>query len=377
MKQYNKEDVDRIVFISDIHLGVKNASIEWVDNVTKYFDNFFIPLLKKYINNKENVIVVIAGDFFDNRQHIDINILNIGVNIMKKISSLVEVFVIIGNHDIYKKKDTDVTSLRLFEFFDNVHLISELSELILKGKDDDHKRKMMLVPWVGNHAEETKILSKHTNEDFVIMHTDIAGLKFDNGREIIDGTNINVLKKGKIYSGHIHKRQESEKVVYLGSPYQMRRSDIGNDKGIYSLKITNESVEEVFELNKYSPKFLKLRLLDILELPLQKIKKLTENNYVDIIIKKSIMNEINMAKLMESMEICNTKKIEVILDKNDTEDVDNNPAAKKDMSISEIVAERLASFRDLTEEDRKTLTSMNINYLTLAAETLGSEIEIG
>lgn len=377
MKQYNKEDVDRIVFISDIHLGVKNASIEWVDNITKYFDNFFIPLLKKYINNKENVIVVIAGDFFDNRQHIDINILNIGVNIMKKISSLVEVFVIIGNHDIYKKKDTDVTSLRLFEFFDNVHLISELSELILKGKDDDHKRKMMLVPWVGNHAEETKILSKHTNEDFVIMHTDIAGLKFDNGREIIDGTNINVLKKGKIYSGHIHKRQESEKVVYLGSPYQMRRSDIGNDKGIYSLKITNESVEEVFELNKYSPKFLKLRLLDILELPLQKIKKLTENNYVDIIIKKSIMNEINMAKLMESMEICNTKKIEVILDKNDTEDVDNNPAAKKDMSISEIVAERLASFRDLTEEDRKTLTSMNINYLTLAAETLGSEIEIG
>lgn len=377
MKQYNKEDVDRIVFISDIHLGVKNASIEWVDNITKYFDNFFIPLLKKYINNKENVIVVIAGDFFDNRQHIDINILNIGVNIMKKISSLVEVFVIIGNHDIYKKKDTDVTSLRLFEFFDNVHLISELSELILKGKDDDHKRKMMLVPWVGNHAEETKILSKHTNEDFVIMHTDIAGLKFDNGREIIDGTNINVLKKGKIYSGHIHKRQESEKVVYLGSPYQMRRSDIGNDKGIYSLKITNESVEEVFELNKYSPKFLKLRLLDILELPLQKIKKLTENNYVDIIIKKSIMNEINMAKLMEAMEICNTKKIEVILDKNDTEDVDNNPAAKKDMSITEIVAERLASFRDLTEEDRKTLTSMNINYLTLAAETLGSEIEIG
>ena len=377
MKQYNKEDVDRIVFISDIHLGVKNASIEWVDNVTKYFDNFFIPLLKKYINNNENVIVVIAGDFFDNRQHIDINILNIGVNIMKKISSLVEVFVIIGNHDIYKKKDTDVTSLRLFEFFDNVHLISELSELILKGKDDDHKRKMMLVPWVGNHAEETKILSKHTSEDFVIMHTDIAGLKFDNGREIIDGTNINVLKKGKIYSGHIHKRQESEKVVYLGSPYQMRRSDIGNDKGIYSLKITNESVEEVFELNKYSPKFLKLRLLDILELPLQKIKKLTENNYVDIIIKKSIMNEINMAKLMEAMEICNTKKIEVILDKNDTEDVDNNPAAKKDMSITEIVAERLASLRDLTEEDRKTLASMNINYLTLAAETLGSEIEIG
>lgn len=377
MKQYNKEDVDRIVFISDIHLGVKNASIEWVDNVTKYFDNFFIPLLKKYINNNENVIVVIAGDFFDNRQHIDINILNIGANIMKKISSLVEVFVIIGNHDIYKKKDTDVTSLRLFEFFDNVHLISELSELILKGKDDDHKRKMMLVPWVGNHAEETKILSKHTNEDFVIMHTDIAGLKFDNGREIIDGTNINVLKKGKIYSGHIHKRQENEKVVYLGSPYQMRRSDIGNDKGIYSLKITNESVEEVFELNKYSPKFLKLRLLDILELPLQKIKKLTENNYVDIIIKKSIMNEINMAKLMEAMEICNTKKIEVILDKNDTEDVDNNPAAKKDMSITEIVAERLASLRDLTEEDRKTLTSMNINYLTLAAETLGSEIEIG
>ena len=47
MKNINRPEIDRILFISDIHLGVRNASFEWIDNMTEYFDNFFIPLMRK------------------------------------------------------------------------------------------------------------------------------------------------------------------------------------------------------------------------------------------------------------------------------------------------------------------------------------------
>lgn len=369
MTQYNRENIDRVAFLSDIHLGLRNASIEWIENITSYFDNFFIPLIKKY-KSKESVVLVIAGDFFDNRQHIDINVMNIGSQIMYKLSKEVEIFILVGNHDIYKKKDTDITSLKLFDMFDNVNVVYNVSQILLKGG-----KKMTLVPWVGDHKAETNLLSKHKNDDFIIMHTDITGLSFDNGREIIDGANISVVETGKIYSGHIHKRQENDKVVYLGSPYQLRRSDIGNNKGVYSIKfIDSYTTKQEFVANDYSPKFLRLRISDILNLPIGNIKKIVENNYVDIIIKKKHMNEINIAKLMEAMDLCNTKKIEVILDKFDNELTQQETVeVSNDLTITDIFNEKLNKI-DISDEAKDTLKSMNDKYLALAIEALGGEL---
>ena len=365
MKNIQRQDIDRIIFISDIHLGVRNASFEWIDNMTDYFDNFFIPLMKKYKDKGDNIAVIIAGDFFDNRQHIDINIMNVGAGIMEKLSAEAEIFVSIGNHDIYKKKDTNITSLRVFKSFKNVKLIEELTTLEIKNGV-----KFLIVPWVGDNKEETEILAKHSsNVNYAVLHSDIAGLKYDNGRQIINGVNttgINV----KIYSGHIHKRQETKEVTYIGSPYQLRRSDIGNNKGIYSIKVTEKRVKEDFVENDYSPKFLKIQLDDILELNIEQIKSIIENNYVDIIIKRKYMNDINVAKFMEVMEYCNTKKIELILDKLDTEVIDNDTRSSSDMSIEDIFKSRIASM-ELSEQEVKTLTAMNSAYLAQAADILG------
>ena len=372
MTQYSRENIDRVVFLSDIHLGLRNASVEWIENITSYFDYFFIPLIKKY-KSKETVALVIAGDFFDNRQHIDINVMNIGSQIMYKLSKEVEVFILVGNHDIYKKNDTDITSLKLFDMFDNVNVVYNVSQILLKGG-----KKITLVPWVGDHKEETNLLAKHKNDDFIIMHTDITGLSFDNGREIIDGVNISVVETGKIYSGHIHKRQENDKVVYLGSPYQLRRSDIGNNKGVYSIKFVEKgkeySTRQDFVANEYSPKFLRIRISDILNLPIGNIKQIVENNYVDIVIKKKHMNEINIAKLMEAMDLCNTKKIEIILDKFDNELTQQETIeVSNDLTITDIFNEKLNKI-ELTNEAKETLKEMNTKYLTLAIEALGGEL---
>ena len=234
---------------------------------------------------------------------------------------------------------------------------------------------MTLVPWVGDHKAETNLLSKHKNDDFIIMHTDITGLSFDNGREIIDGANISVVETGKIYSGHIHKRQENDQVVYLGSPYQLRRSDIGNNKGVYSIKLENDyTTKQELVANDYSPKFLRLRISDILNLPIGNIKNIVENNYVDIIIKSKHMNEINIAKLMEAMDLCNTKKIEVILDKFDNELTQQETVeVSNDLTITDIFNEKLNKI-DIPDEAKETLKAMNEKYLALAIEALGGEL---
>lgn len=372
---YNRCGTERVVFLSDIHMGVKNASIEWLDNICDYFNNFFIPLIEKYIK-REKCILVIAGDFFDNRQSIDINVLNRGMDIIESLSSRLEVFLMIGNHDIYKKKDTDTTSLRVFTHIDNVHVLYNTTTVDI-GPEYNTK-KMLLIPWVGDPKEENKILSSFAgdNIDIAVLHSDICGLRYDNGREILNGVNISSFSGTKIYSGHIHKRQSTEKVTYFGSPYQMRRSDIGNVKGVYSLQCSQEGeLTEYFVENLYSPQFLRLPLESILDMTTEQLKKIICNNYVDILIKQKYINEINVSKIIEIADECNVKKIEIILDKSDsvlTED--DNTVKTNEMTIEEIFISKINKMDSLTKEDIDTLEKLNQSYIGIATGELNLNI---
>lgn len=370
MDTFIRKDVNRVILISDIHLGIRNASFEWIENMTKYFDNFFIPLIRKYKEAGDKCIVIVAGDYYDNRQHIDINVMNVGAEIMQKIAAEVEVFVSIGNHDIYKKKEVDISSVKIFKLFKNVKLIERLTTL-----ETAENRKFLIVPWVGDAKEETKILTRNKNVDFYILHSDIAGFKYDNGRQIVNGVNISTIEGKKIYSGHIHKRQSTDVATYIGSPYHLKRSDIGNSKGIYSIVISPDGVKEEFVENNYSPKYLKVPIEDILDYTLDKVKKIVYNNYVDIIIKRKWKNDINVSKLMEAMDYCKPRKIEIILDKLDTEFTDDNTLVTKDMSIEDVSndkIDKLGKERGYSEEDIKKLKEMNAGYLNMAADLIGN-----
>jgi len=370
MDTFIRTDVNRVILISDIHLGIRNASFEWIENMTRYFDNFFIPLIRKYKEAGDKCVVVVAGDYFDNRQHIDINVMNVGAEIMQKIAAEVEVFVSIGNHDIYKKKEVDISSVKIFKLFKNVKLIEKLTTLVTS-----QDRKFLIVPWVGDAKEETRILTRNKNVDFYILHSDIAGFKYDNGRQIVNGVNISTIEGKKIYSGHIHKRQSTDVATYIGSPYHLKRSDIGNTKGIYSVVISPDGVKEEFVENTYSPKYLKVPLEDILDYTLDKVKKIVYNNYVDIIIKRKWKNDISMSKLMEAMDYCKPRKIEIILDKLETEFTDDNNIVTKDMSIEDVSndkIDKLGKERGYTEEDIKKLKEMNAAYLGMAADLIGN-----
>ena len=50
---------DQIIFISDIHFG--KGTLETLQNMKDYFDNFFIPLVKKQ-KISHNPCIVITGD---------------------------------------------------------------------------------------------------------------------------------------------------------------------------------------------------------------------------------------------------------------------------------------------------------------------------
>ena len=293
----------RIFLISDIHFGVRNNSLEWLQNQTQFFKDFYIPFLKK--NVRENDILFMIGDWFDNRQLLDVLVMNVSIDIVVEMSELLPLYFITGNHDIYKKKDTDVNSLRAFERIPNVHIYKDPVR-VTNGKST-----IFVLPWIGDKEEEEELGEANKTADYIFAHTDIAGFKYDNNMKIVKGAQLMNIKSFKrIISGHIHKRQELEdgRGIYIGSPYHTKRSDIGNDKGVYIFDPDSNEIE--FHRNTLSSIFQRIRLEDLMENTLEETYEILANNYTDIIVPDKYIHLFNLTRFIDLIQDCQYKALE-------------------------------------------------------------------
>lgn len=301
----------KVFLISDLHFGVRANSIEWLENHLNFFYSFYIPLLKE--KTQKGDILFILGDWFDNRQFLDINIMNKSIELIYNLSNILPVFFMAGNHDIYKKNDTDINSLVAFKFIPNVKIF-EMPTVI-----SNDISKILVIPWLGN-GEKEEMYAKNNKSDYIFAHTDISGFKYDNGFQIKKGARLQHLPGVKrLYSGHIHKRQEHKNSVYIGSPYSTKRSDIGNKKGIYIIDTIND--EQDFIPNNISPIFQRIDLSELMNMSLEKAYKVLENNYTDIIVPDKYIQLFNLSKFIDLLSGCNYKKIETRGEKNLLDDV--------------------------------------------------------
>ncbi len=301
---------NNIFLISDLHFGVRANSLEWLQNQLDFFYKIYLPYLKE--NKKDGDILFILGDWFDNRQLLDINVMNKSIDLIFDLADIIPTYFLTGNHDIYKKHDTDVNSLAAFRFIPNV-TIYETPQIITNGKS-----KILVLPWVGN-PEKEEMYAKANPCDYVFAHTDIMGLKYDNGRQIVRGAKLRGVKGiKKVISGHVHKRQELKDAIYLGSPYSTKRSDIGNKKGYYIFFPEKNKID--FIQNKFSPIFQRIMLEDLMEWTLERAHKILENNYTDIIVPDKYIHLFNLTRFTELLEGCAYKKVETVGEKKKLED---------------------------------------------------------
>ena len=103
------ENAKRAWIISDTHFGARNNSVEWLDRMTEYFEDYFIPKVKE--NYKEGDILIHCGDVYDNRQSVNLLVLHRTISLFEKFSEIFKdgIYVIAGNHDIMRKNTNDIT----------------------------------------------------------------------------------------------------------------------------------------------------------------------------------------------------------------------------------------------------------------------------
>ena len=291
----------RVWFITDTHLGVRNNSNEWIEQIREYFFDWFFPLVEK--NYKPGDVLIHLGDVYDSRQSINLKVLNLGVDIFEKLSNIFidGIYVIAGNHDIWNRTSNDINSLKSIKWIPNVNILEEPQSINLGNK------KFLFMPWRKNHEEEISTLESSLPHDVLCCHTDIRGLKFNRYTTVETGANADKFNKfGVVYSGHIHYAQKHDNINMLGSPYEITRSDMDNIKSITMLDLT--TMKESVYVNDFSPKFKKIFFSHILESTIDQLEPIFRNNFVDVMIDPMMSLKAPLGILTDSITSQRTLK---------------------------------------------------------------------
>ena len=277
------EKFNKIWLLSDLHFGIYHNDKDWLKIQKDYFFDFFIPMIERTKDQRQMLLVL--GDVFDNRRLLDIDIISTVYDIFKKLGEILPVFIIVGNHDTYKKGDNDINSLTIFKEIKNVNVYSKPDILTVNNKN------LLLCPWITDKEEEKEVFKKYIKNykcEYVFAHTEFNGMSLNSDNSISNsGLDISDFKNVKIISGHIHSSSSKETVLYTGSPYSMTRIDINTDKKLFYIETETDNWVIKETINNFSPKFLKLNFNDIMEMDSEEFIKIIKNNFVDIVIDNS------------------------------------------------------------------------------------------
>lgn len=282
--------------ISDTHFGVYLNNLDkWLDMIEDYFYNFFIPYLKSTV--EEGDILIHCGDLYDNRTSIPIIASYKAERILLELSNILPVHIIVGNHDLWNKGSNDVNSVRLFNHVKNISVHTETATIDMLGKS------LVLMPWVEKRLDMIKEIDSHPG-DYLFCHSDLNGCKMhlnSVAHRNADKIDIDNFKKYiHVFSGHIHIRcgNNIKNFSFIGSPYQLDRNDMGDQKGITILDLISGKIK--FEPNTHSPIFRKFSVIE--ESDIDKLDELKDTkDYIDLSISNNLL--ISNRKLRRKLEM--------------------------------------------------------------------------
>ena len=212
---------NRAACFTDIHFGNKNNSKQHNRDCADFVD-WFIE------QSEDCETCIFLGDWHHHRSSVNVSTLNHSVENVGKLSrAFKQVYMIMGNHDLYYREKRDMNSLPYAGLFDNVTLVEDM--LV---QDD-----IALVPWLV--GDEWKNLQK-TKCRYMFGHFELPFFKMNAMVEMPDHGSLNaehLQGPEYVFSGHFHKRQAKGNVHYLGSPFGHNYADTwDDDRGMMKLE---------------------------------------------------------------------------------------------------------------------------------------------
>ena len=242
---------ERAACFTDIHFGLKNNS--------HLHNKDCLDFVKWFIDQATTLdceTCIFLGDWHHQRSSINVSTLNYTLTALGLLNDSFEnVYFINGNHDLYYRDSRNLNSIEFNKLLSN---FTQINEPFVK---DD----VAIVPWLVSDEWKKikKIKSKYMFGHFELPHFYMnAMITMPDTGTISEKHFVN---QELVFSGHFHKRQVRNNIVYIGNAFPHNYSDAGDtERGMMWLKW---DAEPEFITWPEQPTYYNLYLSGLLEDP--------------------------------------------------------------------------------------------------------------
>lgn len=171
--------------------------------------------------------VVFTGDFWDQRGVLGVRQLDALLDEFARWEEAkIQTVIIPGNHD-QVTVDGDVHGVRVFEPFK--HITVATNRVLWP------ERKIAFIPWREDPAEQSEMFELPSDDWTIFAHAEVAGATTNHKWEAPGRVTKEQIHRHAraCYCGHFHLRQQlSDRIWYLGSPYEQSFGEMGDPKGV-------------------------------------------------------------------------------------------------------------------------------------------------
>ncbi len=325
----------KVACFTDIHFGLKSNSQTHNQDCEDFVDWFIAEAKKEGADT-----CIFLGDWHHNRNSINLITLDTSIRCLEKLGAAFEQFFWFpGNHDLFYKDKRDVHSSAFGRHIPGVTVVEKVTTV----------GDVTLVPWLV--GDEWKDISK-TKSKYMFGHFELPLFYMNAMVQMPDHGELQAehfKHQDYVFSGHFHKRQARDKIVYIGNAFPHNFSDTWDDDR--GMMLMEWGGKPYFKNWPDAPKFRTVKLSKLID---EKDTLMKSKMYLKVNLDIDItFEEANFIKETFVAEH-DIREISLIQDKDDVTTVLDDQADSKFESVDQIVTEQLVNI-DSDSFDKKVL----------------------
>jgi len=239
----------KVAAFTDIHFGLKSNSSTHNRDCEDFVDWFIMEAQKAGAET-----CIFLGDWHHHRNSINLTTLDSSLRCLEKLGAAFEQFFWFpGNHDLFYRDKRDIHSSAFGKHIPGVTVIDKVTTI----------GDVTLVPWlVGNEWKTVpKIKSK-----YMFGHFELPLFYMNAMVQMPDHGELQVAHfqhQDYVFSGHFHKRQNRDKIWYIGNTFPHNFADTWDDDR--GMMLLDWGGEPEFKIWPDAPKFRTLKLSELID----------------------------------------------------------------------------------------------------------------
>jgi DNA repair exonuclease SbcCD nuclease subunit len=329
----------KIAAFTDIHFGLKSNSSTHNQDCEDFVDWFIAEAKKDGCDTG-----IFLGDWHHNRNSLNMLTMVSSVKALEKLGKAFDQFYFFpGNHDLYYKDKRDVHSVDWGRHIPGVTIVNEITTI----------GDTTMVPWL--IGEEWKKMEKLKSR-YVFGHFELPLFMMNAMVQMPDHGELqasNFKNPEYVFSGHFHKRQAKQNIVYIGNAFPHNYADAwDDDRGIMILEHGGKPQYKVWP---DAPKFKTVKLSQLIDEGDDLIKSKT---YLRVGIDIDISYE--EASYIKETFLANgdLRELTLIPEKKEVE-INNDIDVEHFESVDQIVSNQIANIQSDNYDSKVLLAIYN------------------